>query len=41
MNVKRSHLNFAVSGSSSSSSRIGDFGTELLNSSISGRIMLL
>lgn len=35
------HLNLAVSGSSSRSSRIGDFGTELLNNSISGLIILL
>lgn len=33
--------NLAVSGSNSSNSRMGDFGTLLLNCSISGRIMLL
>lgn len=35
-----SYSNFAFSGSSSSSSRIGDFGTDSLNWSISGCIIL-
>lgn len=38
--LRTTYPNLAVSGSSSSSSLIGDFGTEQLNCSISGPIIL-
>lgn len=40
MDISITYPNFAVSGSNSRSSRIGDFGTDLLNFSISGPMIL-